>query len=186
MKKQVLVLLAPGFEEIEAITVVNIFRRAGINVVMAGTVEGPIEGARGVRVLADISIDQVGAGPRACPAFDMVVLPGGMGGTENLGKDTRVRQVLKEAIANDKFVAAICAAPSLLTGYLAGKKATSHPCVKSMMDGVAYSEERVCVDGKFITSRSPGTAMEFAFELIRQLAGEERVRAVNDGVMARL
>ncbi len=181
MKKQVLVLLAPGFEEIEAITVVNILRRAGINVVMAGTIAGPIEGARGVRVLADILIDQV-----SMSTFDMVVLPGGMGGTENLGKDTHVRQILKDAVANDKFIAAICAAPSLLTEFLVGRKATSHPCVKSAMQEVTYSEESVCVDGKFITSRSPGTAMEFAFELVRQLAGEERVRAVNHGVMASL
>jgi 4-methyl-5(b-hydroxyethyl)-thiazole monophosphate biosynthesis len=181
MKKQVVVLLAPGFEEIEAITVVNILRRAGIHVVIAGTVEGPITAARGVRILADISIDQAIENE-----FDMVVLPGGSEGAENLGKDTRVKRVLEKAIQREKFVAAICAAPSLLTGFLAGRKATSHPCVKSVMQGVTYTEERVCVDGRFITSRSPGTAMEFAFELVSQLCGAERVRAVNEGVMARL
>ena len=181
MKKQVLVLLAPGFEEIEAITVVDILRRAGINVVIVGTGEGPIEGSRGVRLLADVSIDQVSG-----RAFDMVVLPGGSEGTENLGKDERVKRLLEEAIKSEKFVAAICAAPSLLTGFMVGRKATSHPCVKSMMQGVTYTEERVCVDGRFITSRSPGTAMEFAFELVSQLAGVERVRAVNEGVLARL
>ncbi len=181
MKKQVLVLLAPGFEEIEAVTVVNILRRAGINVVMAGTVEGHIKGARGVRVLADLSIDQLGS-----TSFDMVVLPGGGEGTENLGKDIRVKRIVEEAVKNKKFVAAICAAPSLLTPFLVGKKATSYPDFKPMMDGVNYTEDRVCVDGRFITSRAPGTAMEFAFALVLHLAGEERLKAVNDGVMARL
>ena len=181
MKKQVLVLLAPGFEEIEAITVVNILRRAGIHVVIAGTIEGPISGARGVRVLADVSMDQIN-----CSQFDMVVLPGGSEGTENLRQDARVKRVLSEAIQNEKFIAAICAAPSLLTEFLAGRNATSHPCVKSLMQGVTYTDDRVCVDGRFITSRSPGTAMEFAFELVLQLAGQERVRVVNEGVMARL
>ncbi len=181
MKKQVLVLLAPGFEEIEAVTVVDILRRAGINVVVAGTIEGPILAARGVTMLADISVDKI-----MNDSFDMIVLPGGGEGTEHLGKDARVNQILEQAVKDGKFVAAICAAPTLLARFMAGKKATSYPGMSAMMPDVVYTEDRVCVDGRFITSRSPGTAMEFAFELILQLAGEERVRAVNDGVMARL
>ncbi len=181
MKKKVWVLLAPGFEEIESITVVDILRRAGIEVVIVGIVDGPIQGSRGVRLLADISIDHV-----VGETFDMVVLPGGKEGVDRLARDQRVQQILEEAMRGKKSIAAICAAPSLLTGYLAGKKAPSHPSVQSWMTGVEYSEERVVVEDCFVTSRSPGTAMEFAFQLVRLLVGEERVRAVNEGVMAKI
>ncbi len=179
MKKKVLALLAPGFEEIEAITVVDILRRAGIEVLIIGLIEGPIKGSRGIQILADLLIDQAVGMP-----FDMVFLPGGMEGVNRLGQDHRVKQIIETAIKEKIWIAAICAAPSLLTNALAGKKATSHPSVQSLMNGVDYQEARVVVDSHFVTSRSPGTAMEFAFELVRQLAGEERVRAVHYGVMA--
>jgi 4-methyl-5(b-hydroxyethyl)-thiazole monophosphate biosynthesis len=181
MRKKVWVFLAPGFEEIESITVVDILRRSGVEVVMVGTVDGPIEGSRGVRILADQSIDKMDEG-----ACDMIVFPGGLEGTKNLKKDVRVKYLLEKAIESKKWIAAICAAPSLLVDYLIGKKATSHPSVQSMMSQVNYSEERVVIDDYFITSRAPGTAMEFAFELVRILAGEERVRVVNEGVMAEI
>lgn len=181
--KRVLILLAPGFEEIEAVTVIDILRRAGVEVTAAGTVEGPIEGSRKVKLLADLSVDKV-----AGSDFDLIVFPGGQPGTNNLAKDERVRRILNEATAKERPIAAICAAPSILAsaGLLAGKKATSHPSVRERMEGVDYSEARVVVDGRWVTSRSPGTAMEFAFELVRLLAGEEKVKEVNQGVMARL
>ncbi|MFY9271029.1 MAG: DJ-1 family glyoxalase III [Candidatus Manganitrophaceae bacterium] len=188
--KKLLIIIAPGFEEIEAVTVIDILRRAGIAVTVAGTVEGPISGARKVTLLADCSIDAVsGAG------FDMIVLPGGQPGTSHLGKDERVKRILEEALSAKKYISAICAAPSILAsaGYLAGKKATSHPSVRAEMskkmgkrEGIDYSEARVVVDGNWVTSRSPGTAMEFAFELVRLLVGEEKVKEVNEGVMARI
>jgi 4-methyl-5(b-hydroxyethyl)-thiazole monophosphate biosynthesis len=179
MKKKVWVFLAHGFEEIEAITVIDLLRRAGIEVVMIGLQEGPITGSRGVRVLADIPIN-LATGVE----FDMIVLPGGAEGTNNLRKDKRIERIIKEAVKQKKWVAAICAAPSLLTEYLRWKKATSHPSVRSMMSGVTYEEKGVVIDDYFVTSRAPGTAMAFAFALIRILAGDERVRAVNAGVMA--
>ncbi|TAK02250.1 MAG: DJ-1/PfpI family protein [Candidatus Manganitrophaceae bacterium] len=181
--KRVLILLAPGFEEIEAVTVIDILRRAGVEVIAAGTVEGPIEGARKVKVLADLSIDRVTGSD-----YDLIVLPGGQPGTDHLAKDERVRRILNEAAAKERHIAAICAAPSILAaaGLLAGKKGTSHPSVRGRMEGVDYSEARVVVDGRWVTSRAPGTAMEFAFELVRLLAGEEKVKEVNQGVMARL
>ncbi|MEK7702391.1 MAG: DJ-1 family glyoxalase III [Nitrospirota bacterium] len=177
MKKKVLMLLAPGFEEIEAVTVVDILRRAGIEVIIGGTIEAPIIGSRGVRLLADRSLDQV-----KNMTFDMIVLPGGGEGVENLGKDGRVKQILDEAVHKGIFIGAICAAPSLLANALAGRKATSHPCVKSEMQGVVYQEDPVVVDGQFITSRSPATAMEFALALVSQLCGEERVRVIRKNV----
>ncbi|MFQ5579029.1 MAG: DJ-1 family glyoxalase III [Nitrospiria bacterium] len=181
--KKVLVLLAPGFEEIETITVIDILRRAGIDVTMAGTVVGPIIGSRRIRVMADLPIDQV-----VDRDYDLVVLPGGQPGTKLLGKDPRVKKILDKALAGETAVSAICAAPSILTmyGFLSGKRATSHPSVRSMMEGVDYSEDRVVVDGRWITSRSPGTAMEFAFRLVALLVGDEKVKEVNEGVMARL
>ena len=181
MKKKAWIFLAPGFEEIEAITVVNILRRAGIEAVTIGLIDGPIKGSRGVSILADCSIDQLGEAP-----CDMIILPGGSEGTDCLRNDKRVQERIHEAVEKKRWVAAICAAPSLLTDYLLGKKATSHPSVQSLMSGVDYQKGRVVIDDYFITSRAPGTAMEFAFELVRILAGEERVKAVNSGVMAHL
>lgn len=181
--KRVVVLLAPGFEEIESVTVIDILRRAGIDVTTAGTVSGPIEGSRKVRILADVSIDQVAGGE-----FDMIILPGGQPGTNNLSKDERVKKILEEAASKERYISAICAAPSLLAsnGFLTGKKATSHPSVRSLMGGVIYSEARVVVDGRWVTSRSPGTAMEFAFQLVTLLLGEEKAKEMNQGVMAKL
>ena len=181
MKKKVGVFLAPGFEEIETITVVDILRRAGIDALLVGTVMEPIEGSRGVRVVPDMSIDQFDQ-----TTCDMIVLPGGMEGTKNLKKNPRVMQALEDAIREKKWISAICAAPSLITHHLAGKRATSHPCISPLMSGTDYQDESVVIDDRFITSRSPGTAMRFAFALVRVLAGEERVRAVNEGVMAEL
>ncbi len=181
--KKALVLLAPGFEEIETVTVIDILRRAGVQVTAAGTVEGAIEGSRKIKVMADASIDTVNGGD-----FDLIVLPGGQPGTNNLGSDPRVKKILDDAMSNDRLVSAICAAPSVLSsyGYIKGKKATSHPSVRDKMGDVDYSEARVVVDGNWVTSRSPGTAMEFAFQLVELLKGPEMVLKVNEGVMARL
>lgn len=181
MKKKALVFLAPGFEEIEAVTVIDILRRAGIAVEMVGVIAGPIKGSRGISVLTDLTVDEWTG-----PEYDMLVFPGGWEGTMCLKNDKRIQQILEDAVKRKKGVAAICAAPLLLTDYLAGKNATSHPSVRASMSGVHYREENVVTDGFFVTSRAPGTAMAFAFELVRILAGEERVRAVNAGVMANL
>ncbi len=181
--KKVLVILAPGFEEIETVTVVDILRRAGARVTLAATEEGALEGSRGVKVLPDCLLDDA-----ADEDFDMVFLPGGQPGTSNLQADGRVRDILEKMHAEQKNIAAICAAPMVLksAGILENKCVTSHPSVKDKMDGVSFSESRVVVDGNIITSQSPGTAMEFAFKLVEILFGRERVNTVNDGVLAKL
>ncbi|MFQ5597057.1 MAG: DJ-1 family glyoxalase III [Nitrospiria bacterium] len=181
--KKALVLLAPGFEEIETVTVIDILRRAGVQVTAAATVDGPIEGSRKVKLVADGLIDAVRGAD-----FDLIVLPGGQPGTRNLGSDPRVKNILDEAMENDRLISAICAAPSVLSsyGFIKGKKATSHPSVRPDLRDVDYQEARVVVDGNWVTSRSPGTAMEFAFKLVELLKGPEMVAKVNDGVMARL
>ncbi|MDC4222990.1 MAG: DJ-1/PfpI family protein [Candidatus Manganitrophus sp.] len=137
--KRVLILLAPGFEEIEAVTIIDILRRAGVAVTVAGTVEGAIEGSRKVKLLADLSIDKVAGGD-----YEMIVLPGGQPGTNNLAADERVGRILTEAAAKERYISAICAAPSILAsaGFLAGKQATSHPSVQARMQEVPITPRR--------------------------------------------
>ena len=181
--KKVLVALAPGFEEIEAITVVDILRRAGARVTLAGTVAGPVEGSRGVSVLPDALIDQVDDAE-----FDLLVLPGGQPGTDNLQKNETVKSIIQNMHQAQKKVAAICAAPIVLqsAGILKDAVVTSHPSVRERLSDIKYSEERVVVDGNIITSRSPGTALEFSLKLVEILFDPERMATVNKGVMAKL
>ena len=181
--KNVLVPLAPGFEEIEAVTVIDILRRAGVEVTVAGTVPGEIEGRNEIKVTPDALLDDV-----ATRRFDMIVLPGGSAGTEQLKKDPRVKQILLELAARGGYITAICAAPTVLSavGLLQGKKVTSHPSVKGDLSETNYSDDRVVVDGSIVTSRSPGTALEFAMKLVEILEGRSKMEEVNRGVLARL
>lgn len=183
--KNILIILAPGFEEIEAITVIDILRRAGFHVTVAGTQPGPIVASRQTKHLPDVLLDEVRA-----EQFDAVVLPGGQPGTTHLRNDPRVRQLLEQFHARQRPIAAICAAPTVLAslGLLKDRAATSHPTASDEVARAAaqYRDDRVVVDGPIITSRAAGTAMEFAFELVRQWAGEEKVSEVNRSVLARL
>jgi len=181
--KKVLIPIAPGFEEIEALTVVDILRRAGAEVIMAGTVEGPVQGRTNIKVLADTQLDAV-----MDKEFDMIVLPGGKKGTENLKKDARVKKLVEEHFRKGKYTAAICAAPAVLSlaGITKGKTITSHPTVRGELRTEKISEERVVVDGNVVTSQGPGTAMEFAFKLVELLFGKEKAAEVNKGVLARI
>ena len=181
--KNVLIPLAPGFEEIETITVVDILRRSGARVSTAGIVDGIIEGSRGVKLLADESINNINS-----EKFDLMILHGGQPGTDNLKKDPRVITLLNEMEGKKKLIGAICAAPIILevNGLLRKRKRTSHPSVKEALLGDLYKEDRVVVDHNIITSRSPGTAMEFAFKLVEILFGNDRVILVNNGVLANI
>jgi 4-methyl-5(b-hydroxyethyl)-thiazole monophosphate biosynthesis len=184
-RAKVLVPLAEGFEEIEAITVIDILRRAGIEVISAGLSEGPIKGSRGVVVVPDTGLHRIND-----DEFDMVVLPGGLPGATNLRLDKRIHEIVTRIHERKGYVTAICAAPTIYAemGFLKNRKATSHPSTRDQVSPHVgdYSEDRVVVDGHFITSRSPGTAMEFALKLVEVLAGPEMVEKVNEGVMARL
>ncbi|MBI3995924.1 MAG: DJ-1/PfpI family protein [Nitrospirae bacterium] len=181
--KKVLVPLAPGFEEIEAVTVIDILRRAGVDVTVAGTVKGEIEGRNKIRLTPDVLLDAVVAGH-----FDMIVLPGGSAGTEHLKKDARVRRILYDTAERGGYITAICAAPTVLSaaGLLQGKRVTSYPSAKGELSGTIYSEDRVVVDGLIVTSRSPGTAMEFAVKLVELLEGRTKMEEVSRGVLARI
>ncbi|MBI5394353.1 MAG: DJ-1/PfpI family protein [Verrucomicrobia bacterium] len=185
MAKKVLIPLAPGFEEIEAITVIDILRRAGIEVTVAGTQPGVIEASRKTRHVPDCTLDE--AMGRA-DDFDMIVLPGGQPGTANLRADSRVKMLIELFRARTKFTTAICAAPTVLSAYgvLAGRRATSHPGVRGTLEAGQVVNERVVVDGLVVTSQSAGTAMEFAFKLVEVLCGKDKAAEVNEGVIARL
>lgn len=181
---RVLVPLAEGFEEIEAVTVIDILRRADIEVVVAGLGKSPVVGSRAICVVPDLEIAQATeAGP-----YDMIVLPGGAEGTRRLKEDPVVRRLVDEIRSAGGRIGAICAAPTALHafGAIGSRAATCHPAVADSMEGVALREDRVVVDGDLVTSRAAGTAMEFAFRLVEILAGDEVRDRVNAGVLARL
>ena len=171
--KRVLVPIAPGFEEIEAVTIIDVLRRAGIEVVAAGTSAGPIEGSRGISVAVDELLENIDP-----ERFDMIAIPGGSQGVENLKNHPPVAALLSQFKTQGKLLGAICAAPSLLStmGLISGRQVTSHPSVKAQVaPSTVYSESRVVVDGKLVTSRGPGTAMEFSLKLVELLVGAEKV-----------
>ncbi len=179
---KILVPLAIGFEEIEAMTVVDILRRAGIDVVMAGQKGGLVEGAHKIVVKPDTSLDEIDF-----RSFDGIILPGGAPGFINLGNDERILKMVRDMDKAGKYVAAICAAPSVLVkaGVLQGRKATVNPAGKAEVAACAnYCGDRVVVDGNLITSQSPGTAMEFALKLVEVMAGEETMRNVKAQTLA--
>lgn len=178
---RVLVPLAGGFEEIEAITVVDLLRRAGIEVRTAA-LDGPqVTGSHGITVTADIALDAARADD-----YDMIVLPGGMPGADHLKRDARVISLLRRFAADGRYTAAICAAPGVLAhaGLLEGRTATSFPGFLSTdsAPGIRLHTDPVVIDGKVVTSRGPGTAMEFGLALIELLEG----RAAREQVQSRL
>jgi protein deglycase len=182
-QKRILVLLAPGFEELEAVAVIDILRRAGMYVISAGTTAGPISSARNISILPDKLLDEV-----AEQTFDLIVLPGGLDGTENLAKDQRVVKMLQEQLGSGRAVGAICAAPTVLDRYglARGKTITCHPTCRDAIKKAKLSEDRVVRDGLIVTSQGPGTAIEFALNLVELLMGKDRMLDVNAGVLARI
>ncbi len=171
---KVLVPLAQGCEEIEAVTLIDLLRRAGIEVTTAGLTPGIVKASRGVQLVPDVTLDIA-----LQDAYDMVVLPGGMPGAANLKADPRILRLLKDMAAAGKYTAAICAAPMVLAeaGVLDGRQATSYPGFLDDLPGVVVSTAAVVQDGKVLTSRGPGTAMDFALALVEILTGvDERQR----------
>ncbi|RMG18042.1 MAG: DJ-1/PfpI family protein [Planctomycetota bacterium] len=175
------VLLAPGFEEIEALTTIDVLRRAGVEVVTAALGEREVPGAHGVTVLADAPLSEV---PEQ---LDAVVLPGGMPGSKHLGESAEVQQLVRRIADAGGWVAAICAAPALAlgpTGVLSGKRATCYPGFEEHFPAdVRRSEDRVVVDGRLVTSRGPGTALEFALALAERLATPETAAQLREGML---
>lgn len=180
MMKSALVLFAEGSEELEAVTIVNILRRGGVTVSLAGLTSGALRGSRGITLQPDTTLEAA-----LSQEFDMIVLPGGQPGTNHLKADARVLQLLKKMHAQEKYVTAICAAPSVLAiaGLLDGKRATSFPTALNNFPNVNLQMAAVVEDGKLITSRGPGTAMDFALTLLERLVGAAKRVEVEAGLV---
>ncbi|MCF7802502.1 MAG: DJ-1/PfpI family protein [Candidatus Marinimicrobia bacterium] len=183
MEKNVLVPLADGFEEIEAITIIDILRRAGAQVITAGLSVRQVRGSHGIKVTADAVLDDV-----LDKDFDMIVLPGGVPGAPNLALDERVITLIQRLAREQKYTAAICAAPHVLekAGVTTGQQVTSHPTWADKMTTAIHTGTRVQKAGRVITGQAAGSAMEFAFQLVAELYGEEKVIEVNRGVLGRV
>jgi 4-methyl-5(b-hydroxyethyl)-thiazole monophosphate biosynthesis len=174
----VLVPLAQGCEELEAITITDLLVRAGISVTTCGLDEHPVKASRGTTIIPDTSINDVMA-----ETFDLIVLPGGLPGADHLRDNVQLQTLMKKQADENKYLAAICAAPKALAqaGLLDGKTATSYPGVLDALDNknISISTRAVEIDGNIVTSRGPGTAMDFALTLIELLEGKEKRDEVN-------
>lgn len=181
----VLIPIADGTEEMEAVIAIDVLRRAKVDVCVASVMPGrkEIVASRGVRITADKFLDDC-----TTQTWDMIVLPGGMPGAAHLHDSEVLARMLRDQLHNDRWLAAICAAPAVVLGrqnLIPTAKATCYP---SFQDELAehieeVSEARVTVDGKLITSQGPGTAMEFALCLTQILCGKERALEVARGLV---
>ncbi|TDY53046.1 4-methyl-5(b-hydroxyethyl)-thiazole monophosphate biosynthesis [Aminivibrio pyruvatiphilus] len=172
MTIHVLVPLAEGFEEIEAVTPIDVLRRAGVDVTVA-SVGGPVvKGARGILLEADKTLDEC-----ADKDYDMIVLPGGMPGAVNLAGSAVLAGMLRRHREKDLPLAAICAAPAVVLnplGLLGENRVACHPSVREKLGDTNRTEERICVGKKLVTAAGPGVAMEFALALVELLQGREK------------
>jgi 4-methyl-5(b-hydroxyethyl)-thiazole monophosphate biosynthesis len=176
MSKSVLVPVADGSEEIEAVTIIDVLRRAGADVTVASVNNLQITASRGVKLVVDCLIEEC-----ADRVFDLVVLPGGMPGAENLRDNPLLKQILERQRSRGALYAAICASPAVVFephGLLRGRKATAHPAFVDRLKDQSSAGLRVVVDGNCVTSRGPGTALEFALTLVGLLFGKAKQEEV--------
>jgi len=178
---KVCVPLAEGFEEIEAISLIDVMRRGGIEVIVAGVDKELVAGANGITVKADTDIKEVKADD-----LDMVVLPGGWGGTHILAENETVQQLLREMKEKEKIVGAICAAPfALKQAGVLNDRYTCYPSVEEQIGTDGYTDkEKVVIDGNVMTSRGPGTAICFGLAIVRKLIGEDVYEQLKGGLLA--
>ena len=176
MTKKVLVPIADGCEELEAVTIIDILRRAGADVTAASVNALEITASRGVKLVADRLISEC-----AGDTYDLIALPGGLPGAEHLRDCDQLVRMLKNQRDSERLYAAICASPAVVFqphGLLQGKKATCHPSRVDALENKDAAAEAVVVDGNCITSQGPGTAMRFSLKLIGLLFGEEKEKEV--------
>jgi len=176
-----LVPLAEGFEEIEAITIIDICRRSGIDVSVAGVNGMTIKGGQGIEVAADCLIDSIDIN-----SFDMITLPGGLDGTLILSESENVQSILKQMKDQGKYIGAICAAPlALHTADVLNKDFTCYPSIENQIriDGY-HNDQTTVIDGKVMTSQGVGTAIDFALKIVRQLLGESSFRELKESILA--
>jgi len=173
-----LIVLPQGFEEVEAVTPIDVLRRAGVTVTIASLDERlEVTGRSGIAVLADVPLDL-----SASRAYDMIILPGGPG-VKHLRADKRIPNLVKSQAERGGWVAAICAAPTVLhdAGLLKGKRYTAHTSVEAELGNV-ITTERVVVDAPLITSRGAGTALDFGLELVARLVSPEAAKSVRESI----
>lgn len=178
---RVLVPLAQDCEELEAVTIIDLLRRAGVEVVTAGLDAQPVTASRGVRLLPDTSLDEL-----VGESFDLIALPGGLPGADHLAADARLLSMLRRQSEKNGRVAAICAAPRVLAaaGLLENREVTAYPGTLDKLS-LPDTDIRSCavhVDNNITTSRGPGTAMDFALSLVEQLCGKDRRDEVEAGL----
>ncbi len=176
----VYVFLADGFEETEAVAPIDMLRRAGVDVTTVGLKKRFAIGSHGMMIGTDIADDEVVLGEQV----EMVILPGGMPGTLNLEKNPTVMKAIAHCAEAGKYIGAICAAPSILghVGLLRGKRAVCFPGFEGELDGAIPGGESVCQDGKMITARGAGVAVEFGLKLVEALKGEKAARKIRESI----
>lgn len=180
--KTALILLAEGCEEMEVVILVDVLRRGGMRVTMAGLEPGEVVASRGVRLLPDMPLDAV----TDAKSYDLLLLPGGMPGTERLREDVRVRDLVIAQLADpEKCLGAICAAPLVLDacGVLEGRRFTCYPAVAAQIEHGTRVDAPVVQDGQLLTSQGPGTAMAFGVTLLQVLLGADAARDVAAGLL---
>ncbi|HOW58310.1 MAG TPA: DJ-1/PfpI family protein [Candidatus Omnitrophota bacterium] len=181
MAKTAIVILAEGFEEVEALAPVDVLRRAGVRVMIAGLTDKIVTSSRGIKVQTDILFKDSQELP------DALILHGGVPGAENLSQSPDLADFIKKMNKAGKIVAAICAAPAVVlapTGILDGKTATCYPgCESNFSKATVHSKDRVVADGPIITSQGPGTALEFSLEIVRQLVSEDMARNLREKML---
>jgi len=177
---KVLIPLADGFEEMEAVIPIDMFRRAGWTVVAAGMTDAAVTASRGVRLVPDKSWKDI-----VPSSFDILVLPGGAKGAQFLASNHEILAAVRDFAKANKIVAAICAAPLVLqaAGVLAGKRATCHPAVTAQMKACTILNDAVVIDGNIVTSRGAGTAFEFALTLIEIVDGPVKAQSIAESIV---
>ena len=183
MNKTAILFFAPGTEEIEALTPCDLLRRVNVNVIVCGASDSTtIIGSHNIKVECDTTENEIDKNVD----FDMVIIPGGLRGSDCLSKSKIVNHFLSRAINEHKFIASICASPGVVLGQkgiLKGKKATCYPGFEEKMIGAEYVNEKVVVDDNIITSKGAGTAVEFSLELVRVLFDEETKRNLANKIL---
>jgi len=181
MSKKAIIVLAEGFEEIEAVTVIDVLRRSGIEVTVAGLDDLNAQGSHGITIAADVKLENAGTD------FDICIFPGGMPGATHLGCSEKVQALIETMNKDKKIIAAICAAPAMVLapiGILKNKKATCFPGMqKHFEESTAYTADSVVIDGNLITSRGPGTALAFSLAIVKKIIGEETADKVRKAVL---
>ena len=181
--KKILIVLADGFEEIETVTPIDVLRRAGLEVTVAGLEKKTVTGSHGIKIEADILFNDFRETP------DAIVLPGGPG-AETLGKSAELRKVIEYLHKEGKWIGAICAAPAVVLGktsILEGKKATCYPGYEKQLGAkTTFTAERVVKDGRVITSRGPGSSLEFSLELVRSVLDPKKAAEVAEKMIAKV